>query len=531
MLKKSTVKRAVCLALCLCCIAAGTGAFAEKAAVWGLRDLSEVSFSPWAGDTLHEAYESGLLDKSFDLGKDYTSSITREQFMHLMMEFVAAEKGESVKSLAETAGLIAADVTGEFKSPFEDTGSLHTVLAAAMGIAKGSGGLFRPNEYISRSEAATLLYRCMSELGEGEANSSPLPFEDAYEMPRWATEAIKYCSGRVTPEGSSVMGGAAGKFSPLGSYTIEQSIATLLRCSKSIGAETVFDGWREAEGYDSVSLALTFGGDCTFGSGIGFSYKGSFDEMYSMVEPSYFFGGIEEFFTDDLTMVNFEGTLTGAAAHANKTFCFKGLPEYAGVLPAGSVDVVTVANNHSMDYLKRGFEDTVTNLSPVVAVSGYDLLPIVEVKGVKIGFASNVAWAFDTAQKEFIDNSVANLRERGAEIIIFNFHWGIERAYKSNSTQQKIAHYCIERGADLVIGHHPHVVQETETYKGKQIAYSLGNLVFGGNQNPQDKNCMIFRQSFTVNLDSREVSDAGFSAIPYKVSSVNWRNDYRPAKR
>ena len=81
-----------------------------------------------------------------------------------------------------------------------------------------------------------------------------------------------------------------------------------------------------------------------------------------------------------------------------------------------------------------------------------------------------------------------------------------------------------------MIGHHPHVVQEVETYKGKQIAYSLGNLVFGGNNNPSDKNCLIFRQNFTIDLDTRKITNASYQAIPYKISSVSWRNDYRPTK-
>ena len=133
-----------------------------------------------------------------------------------------------------------------------------------------------------------------------------------------------------------------------------------------------------------------------------------------------------------------------------------------------------------------------------MAISGYDRLPVVTVKGVKVGFASNTGWGFDSAQKRFITNSVAALREKGAEIIVFNYHWGIEREYRSNATQRAIAHYCIDSGADLVIGHHPHVVQEVETYRGKQIAYSLGNLSFGGNRDPTDKKCLIFRQNFTV---------------------------------
>lgn len=492
------------------------------------------------------AYDLGIVSGDYGLGTDFTVSITREQFTHLMMEFIAAQKQTTVLDLAAGQGLVAAEdekpVPGEgenigtaeptqLPSPFQDTNSLHTVLAASMGLAQGSGGLFRPNDSIKRCEAAALLFRCMTLLGKGEANSRPQVFVDAYEIPRWSVEAVKFCSGRTREDGSAIMSGFGGLFSPFGAYTIEQAIVTLMRCRDSLSSDAVFPGWRECEGYDSVTLALTFGGDCTFGSGIGFSYAGSFGEMFSKVTPDYFFGGIEEFFTDDLTMVNFEGTLTTATSHATKTFCFKGRPEYAKALEAGSIDVVTVANNHSMDYLKRGFDDTIANLSPYVEISGYERRPIVTVKGVNIGFASNVGWVFDASQKAFIDSSVADLKARGADIIVFSYHWGIERAYRSNSTQQSIARYCIDAGADLVIGHHPHVVQETETYKGKQIAYSLGNLVFGGNHNPSDKNCLIFRQSFAVDLNTREVSDAGFAAVPYKISSVDYRNDYRPTKR
>ena len=252
--------------------------------------------------------------------------------------------------------------------------------------------------------------------------------------------------------------------------------------------------------------------------------------MYDRMGPDYFFSGIREFYDDDLTMVNFEGTLTDAVEPAVKTFVFKGRPEYAKILPAGSVDVVTVANNHSMDYLEQGFQDTMQNLSPFVAVSGYERMPIVTVKGVKIGFASNLGWYFDDSRKSFIDDAVRSLRAAGADLVVFNFHWGIEGTYHSEDDQQKIAHYCIDQGADLVIGHHPHVVQETETYKGKHIAYSLGNLVFGGNQNPDDKNCLIFRQNYIFDLDTRTVVSDTSEAIPYLVSSVPWRNDYHPVR-
>ena len=414
---------------------------------------------------------------------------------------------------------------------FRDTRSVYVEAAARLGIVKGSDGLYRPDDMISRAEAAAIVQRCMTVLGKPNANRAPMQFADYYDIPRWAVTAVKYASGRTDAAGQAIMGGTGSGFSPHGTYTIEQSILAIGRMQSSLQVEEVEENWQSGTGYDSVTLKLTFGGDCTLGRGHNFPYAGSFDEMYDQQGPAYFFSNISEFFDDDLTMVNFEGTLTTATAHANKTFVFKGRPEYVNILKEGSIDVVTVANNHSMDYLKRGFDDTVNYLSPHVEVSGYERMPIVTVKGVRIGFASNLGWAFDQSQKDFIENAVRSLRERGADLVVFNYHWGIERSYRSNATQKAIGRYCIDQGADLVIGHHPHVVQEVETYKGKQIVYSLGNLVFGGNHNPSDKNCLIFRQSFTIDLDSREVTGSSCEALPYRVSSVNNRNDYRPTRK
>lgn len=414
---------------------------------------------------------------------------------------------------------------------FADTRSVYIEAAAQLGIVNGSNGLFRPDDLVTRAEAAAMMQRCMGVFGMTEANRQPMQFTDNYAIPRWAIESVKYISGRTSQSGQAIMGGSGGKFSPQDSYTIEQAILSLGRMQSSLQVTEVYAGWRDAPGYNSVQLALTFGGDCTLGRGHDFAYTGSFDEMYDQKGAAYFFSGISEFFNDDLTMVNFEGTLTTATAHAYKTFVFKGRPEYAKVLEAGSIDVVSLANNHSMDYLQQGFDDTVRYLSPYVAVSAYDLMPIVTVKGVNIGFASNVGWSFDSAQKQFIQNAIQSLRARGADIVVFNYHWGTERSYHSEPTQQAIGRYCIDQGADLVIGHHPHVVQEVETYKGKQIAYSLGNLVFGGNNNPSDKNCLIYRYNVTFDLDTRQVTATSAQALPYRVSSVSWRNDYHPVPR
>ena len=134
-----------------------------------------------------------------------------------------------------------------------------------------------------------MMQRCMNVLGCSEANQQPQQFSDSYEIPRWAVPAIKYISGRTDVTGQSIMGGSDGKFNPLGTYTVEQAILSLRRMQSSLAVTAVADGWREAPGYDSVQLALTFGGDCTLGRGHNFAYSGSFDEMYDMKGASYLF--------------------------------------------------------------------------------------------------------------------------------------------------------------------------------------------------------------------------------------------------
>ncbi len=484
--------------------------------------------SPWAVEEVAQAWETGIVPADLDLGEDYTAPISRGAFARLAVETAALCRGTDTAELLAEYGLEAESVAEE--SPFADTADPYVVLAARMGLVQGSNwGNYNPDGILSRAQAAVMLHRLLALMGRSEANAPPMWFSDGYSIPAWARESVKFISGRTTAQGKAVMGGVWGRFDPNGVYSVEQAVISLDRCRQSAEVEGIYDAWRDAPGYDTVALKLSFGGDCTFGRNAGAAYAGSFDAMYDKMGPAYFFSNVKEFHSDDLTMVNLEGALTTSnQPRENKEFVFKGRPEYAAILKEGSVDVVTIANNHARDYGTRGLEDTVRALSPHVAVSGYARQPIVTVKGVKIGFASNLGWSFDASQKKFITDAIADLRAQGAQIIVFNYHWGEERQYKSNATQRAIAHYCIDSGADLVIGHHPHVVQEVETYREKQIVYSLGNLSFGGNRNPTDKNCLIYQAAFTVNVDTGAVVSSGGTALPYRVSSVDTYNDYRP---
>lgn len=511
---------------------------ASKAAAW---DGTNVWMNDWARAGVQSAYESGAVREALFPVLDYTQPVTREQFATMLVDLVAQVRGVDAWTLAQQLGVVTVDnldvmsttldnvftVTGRFA----DTQSAYVETAARLGLVQGDETQqFHPQQPVLREEAAVMIQNCMAGLGITEANQMPGSYTDVYLIPRWSIQAVRFVSGRTDRMGQPLMGGGEGRFDAGQALTIEQAILSVGRMLDSVQVTGYAEGWRQAPGYDTVTLALTFGGDCTFGRNRGSAYAGSLDEMYDRKGAAYFFSGISEFFTDDLTMVNFEGTLTNATAGAQKTFVFRGRPAYANILKAGSVDVVTVANNHSADYGTTGYADTLRYLSDVVQVSGYEQMPIVTVKGVRIGFASQVGWTFDSTQKQWIERAVRNLRDRGANIIVFNYHWGIERAYHSNETQRAIARYCIDQGADLVIGHHPHVVQEVETYKGKQIVYSLGNLVFGGNRNPSDKRCLIFRQNFIVNLDTKKIQDTSYQAVPYQVTSTAGRNDYRPSR-
>jgi poly-gamma-glutamate capsule biosynthesis protein CapA/YwtB (metallophosphatase superfamily) len=76
------------------------------------------------------------------------------------------------------------------------------------------------------------------------------------------------------------------------------------------------------------------------------------------------------------------------------------------------------------------------------------------------------------------------MRKKGANIVLVHFHWGEEGSYIPNKIQKSLGHFAIDSGADLVVGHHPHVIQGIEEYKGKFIVYSLGNFMFGGIELP-----------------------------------------------
>lgn len=286
---------------------------------------------------------------------------------------------------------------------------------------------------------------------------------------------------------------------------------------------------KEAKSDEPIQITVSSMGDCTLGTDENFNPSTSFNAYYNAQGPDYFFKNVRSILEeDDLSIINLEGTFTDSDQRQEKTFAFKADPEYVSILTGSSIEAANLANNHSRDYGEESYTDTVETLEQAgIASFGYDQVDILEVNGVKIGLTGIYELAEHLDKQEEVRTNIAALKEAGAQVIIVNFHWGIEKEYLPNDTQKTLAHLAIDEGADLVIGHHPHVLQGIERYKGKYIAYSLGNFSFGGNSNPSDKDTMIFQQTFTIQDGKVEVND-DINVIPCSLSSASGYNDYCP---
>lgn len=280
---------------------------------------------------------------------------------------------------------------------------------------------------------------------------------------------------------------------------------------------------------DPVSLKFSVVGDCTLGTDENFDYDTSLNACYESNGANYFFANVKNIFdADDLTIANFEGTLTESTEREDKQFAFKAPASYADILTAGSIEAVNTANNHSHDYGEQSFDDTLKALDAAGIIHfGYDETAVTEVKGVKIGLVGIYELNDHLGREEQLKQNIAKVKQDGAQLIIVIFHWGNEKEEIPDENQKTLGHLAIDEGADLVCGHHPHVLQGIEEYKGKNIVYSLGNFCFGGNAYPSDMDTMIFQQTFTIDQNGVK-NDNVTNIIPCSISSDSDYNNYQP---
>lgn len=271
---------------------------------------------------------------------------------------------------------------------------------------------------------------------------------------------------------------------------------------------------------------LSFVGDCTLGSRPSHAY---IDYGFAKVvgeDYSYPFRNFVEYFEqDDLTVANLEGALCDSGNYVEKAHVFRGPTAYVNILTQNSVEFVTLANNHSMDYGADGYAKTVETLENAgVSYVERDASAIVTTdRGLKVGFYGGVYYLFD---EEDLVEEISALREQ-ADVVIFAPHWGNEGSYVAVDKQIKLAYMAIDAGADIVYGCHPHVLEPIEEYHGGIIYYSLGNFCFGGNIYPDDFDTAMIQQE--VFLDAEGNMRLGQTILtPANISSIPGRNNYQP---
>ena len=277
---------------------------------------------------------------------------------------------------------------------------------------------------------------------------------------------------------------------------------------------------------DDNFFTLTFVGDCTFGStAVAWEQENSFIQVVGDNYRYPFANVVDIFENDDFTLANLEGPLTEVGEPLQKEFVFRGPPAYTAILTENSIEAVTLANNHALDYGFEGRSATMEALKEAGVYYGsreQSFLYTTE-SGLTIGVYCD-DFAFDRAH---ITDSIASLRERGAEIVVCAFHWGQEQEYKPAQNEIDWGHIAIDAGADIVAGHHPHVLQPVEYYKNGVIFYSLGNFSFGGNANPGDTDSVILQQEVFRGPDG-VVNMGSLNVIPVSITSTEGKNDYQP---
>ncbi len=214
--------------------------------------------------------------------------------------------------------------------------------------------------------------------------------------------------------------------------------------------------------------------------------------------PAYPFQHLQKLLNNaHIVFANLEAPFGTRGRPFPKQFTFRVHPRFAATLRAGNINLVSLANNHIMDYGVEVLQETIVQLQKLgIAYAGAGTtlqqarqLAVVTIDSFRVGLlAYNLTfpqefWASDTTAgtcfpyEEFVFDDIAKAHQ-AVDFLIVSCHWGQELQSTPKPYQIRFAHQVIRKGADVVLGHHPHVVQGIEVYRGKVIAYSLGNFVF-----------------------------------------------------
>ena len=277
-------------------------------------------------------------------------------------------------------------------------------------------------------------------------------------------------------------------------------------------------------------VCITFLGDCTLGGESPHPYPSlSFEQRIRDNGMDFPFRDLKQLTEgDDLTVANLEVVLTDRSLQkTEKKYNFKGPTSYTEILSLGSVECVTLANNHSHDYGNGGYSDTKDALD-AAGVCWFDVHNSAvweNSSGLRIGFIGVEGSLSGNRNKDF-QKQVKILEACGCAAVITVMHAGEEYSYDPPSNYQKQITDRAVPYSDLVIGHHPHVVQGYTVLDGVPVVYSLGNCVFGGNTRPKDLDALAVQAVLHFTEGALDRIDLHF--YPISVTSDSRYNNYSP---
>ena len=217
-------------------------------------------------------------------------------------------------------------------------------------------------------------------------------------------------------------------------------------------------------------ITLIAVGDIMLGRSVNSKMRRLGDFSYPFLETWKFLA------SSDLTFGNLESPLVSGCPTTNTGMTFCADPKAIEGLTKSGFDILSLANNHVLNYGQGGLSQTIeilqnNNIYPLL--QGKE--QIIEIKKTRFGFLG-----FDLTSSYNQKQILEKIKEEKTrvDILIVSFHWGEEYVQKPSQRQINLAHQAVDSGTDLILGHHPHVIQPTEEYKGKLIIYSLGNFIF-----------------------------------------------------
>ena len=297
-------------------------------------------------------------------------------------------------------------------------------------------------------------------------------------------------------------------------------LLALLACAPLAGAAT-----RE--------IRISFAGDCTLGGHEDWmSYRiGTFKVMAAEQGYAYFLAqALPVFGQDDLTVVNLEGVLQADSKGRNKQlkWNFRGDPAYTEILKLGSVEMVTLGNNHTRDFGAVGLQSTKEALDQAgILWCHEETASFYEKDGIRLAFLGYWGDDFRKAKPGFAAQ-VQQLKAQGAHAVILNYHGGQQYRQQHRQSQTEDMRYAIDCGVDLVIGHHPHVLQGMEIYQNRSIVYSLGDFCYGGNRKPRAVEYPTMILSVALRFGEAGYLSQQLTILPYRISGTAPRNNYQP---